>query len=295
MDKKGPRLNRASVGESQTDYTSLDAWDAGEQGAGFDCNVAVLSRDKSLELKDFLERAGEFITVPTLFISETGQRLAYAVAGEVEDLGLSRVEAQGSEAAPSQIDEAIEEFISERFGTSDSEIHAEVRTVMRLLARKVAEGCLPLSGVEWRDLERILAEVFEGLGFSVVLTPPSKDGGKDLVLTCKVSSERWTYVVEVKHWNSGKRVGDKVVMDLTEVVCRGSRAGGLILSTSGFSGSGFRALAEVEQMKVFGRTDDAVMTLCRLHSSQERSMIAASDVWQWLTDGAGTRSLPLVE
>jgi hypothetical protein len=40
-----------------------------------------------------------------------------------------------------------------------------------------------LDHLEWRDLERMMARVMEGLGFKVTLTPPSKDGGKDLILT----------------------------------------------------------------------------------------------------------------
>jgi sulfur transfer protein SufE len=39
-----------------------------------------------------------------------------------------------------------------------------------------------LEELEWHDLERTVADIFDGLGFLVTLTPPRKDGGKDIIL-----------------------------------------------------------------------------------------------------------------
>ena len=63
-------------------------------------------------------------------------------------------------------------------------IGAEVREILRVVSRKfatlIAQDPRALDELEWRDIERTIAEVFDGLGFSVTLTPPSKDGGKDV-------------------------------------------------------------------------------------------------------------------
>lgn len=61
-----------------------------------------------------------------------------------------------------------------------------------------------LATVEWRDLERLLREVFEGIGFHVILTRPSKDGGFDLELTATERGQKQVYLVEVKHWSEQK-------------------------------------------------------------------------------------------
>jgi HJR/Mrr/RecB family endonuclease len=71
----------------------------------------------------------------------------------------------------------------------------------------IAQNPRALDEIEWRDIERTIAEVFDGLGFLARLTPPSKDGGKDVVLECTVSGQRAEYLVEIKHWRAGSRVG----------------------------------------------------------------------------------------
>ena len=78
-----------------------------------------------------------------------------------------------------------------------------VQFLSRTLARLIARNSRALDEIEWRDLERLLAEVFEELGFDVELTPSSKDGGKDLVLSCLICGHGRKYFVEVKHWRSG--------------------------------------------------------------------------------------------
>jgi hypothetical protein len=46
----------------------------------------------------------------------------------------------------------------------------------------LAENPEQLDTVEWRDLERIMRETFEGLGFDTFLTRSTKDGSFDLQL-----------------------------------------------------------------------------------------------------------------
>src|SRR5215213_2504038 len=63
-----------------------------------------------------------------------------------------------------------------------TEIQRILEVVSRRFAELVAKNPRRLDELEWRDLERMLAEVFNGIGFSVELTPGSKDGGKDIIL-----------------------------------------------------------------------------------------------------------------
>ncbi|WP_052249842.1 hypothetical protein [Tateyamaria sp. ANG-S1] len=48
----------------------------------------------------------------------------------------------------------------------------------RQLAMLVARYARALACIEWRDMERLMAEVFESLGFAAALTPPSKMGAR---------------------------------------------------------------------------------------------------------------------
>ena len=57
-----------------------------------------------------------------------------------------------------------------------------IREAMRALASRLAHHPDELKIVEWRDLERILREIFKQIGFETGLTRSGKDGGFDLEL-----------------------------------------------------------------------------------------------------------------
>lgn len=89
--------------------------------------------------------------------------------------------------------------------------------------------------VEWRDLEKILAETFTVFSFDVTLTRASKDGGFDIYLTGMADGKKSTYIVEVKHWTV-KKVGKEELRKLFSVSVMDS-ASGIFISTSGFNNS----------------------------------------------------------
>ena len=95
-----------------------------------------------------------------------------------------------------------------------------------------------------------MARVMEGLGFRVTLTPPSKDGGKDLILVCTVANHEESFIIELKHWRAGKRVGGKAVSDFLQVVVAENRSGGLFLSTSGYADDTFEGLTEITRQRL---------------------------------------------
>ena len=77
---------------------------------------------------------------------------------------------------------------------SHSKIVAAITNLSKQLARLIAHDPKGLDDLEWRDMERMLAAVFQGLGFDVTLTPSSKDGGKDLILEFIVKGEQHSYI-----------------------------------------------------------------------------------------------------
>ena len=103
--------------------------------------------------------------------------------------------------------------------------------VSRKFARLIAQDPRALDELEWRDIERTIAEVFDGLGFSVTLTPPSKDGGKDVVYYMHGPRTMCGLHREIKHWRSGSRVGGHALRNFLNVIVRESRQGGVFLST----------------------------------------------------------------
>jgi len=125
-----------------------------------------------------------------------------------------------------------------------------IRSISHEFAQLVASDAEALDHLEWRDLERLMARVMEGIGFDVTLTPPSKDGGKDLVLSCVVSNRQETFAVEIKHWRTGKKVGGQAVTDFLQVVIEEKRTAGLLLSTSGYSPDASQGLTEISRQRL---------------------------------------------
>lgn len=148
----------------------------------------------------------------------------------------------------------------------------------RLIKAIVADPDM-LDRLEWRELERLIAEAFGGLGFSVKLTPPSKDGGKDVILQARVRGEEKTYYVEVKHWKH-KRVGEGMISDFFDVIVQDNIHGGLLLSTSGYSVGVRLARTEVERTRLRLGTREKVVGLCRCYEKSAAGVWSPPDLVQ---------------
>lgn len=155
--------------------------------------------------------------------------------------------------------------IRNRFETeSDSkDIEVLIYNLSTKFAKIIANNPDQLYKLEWRDIERMMAAIFDGLGFDVTLTPPSKDGGKDLILECLVENKYKSYIVEIKHWKAGSRVGYKAIKEFINVVVNEKRESGLYLSTSGYCSNAFESLTEVERKLVNYGGKDKIISLCK--------------------------------
>ena len=166
---------------------------------------------------------------------------------------------------------------ADRLEVDQEGLGAEVREILRVVSRRfailIAENPRVLDELEWRDIERTIAEVFEGLGFAVTLTPPSKDGGKDVLLECTVRGQRAEYVVEIKHWRSGSKVGGGALRSFLNVIVRESRQGGLFLSTYGYCDNAFEQLSTIDRQRLRFGSEQEVVALCRTYVK------AASGLW----------------
>ena len=134
-----------------------------------------------------------------------------------------------------------------------------------------------LANMEWRDMERMLASVFEGLGFRVELTAPSKDGGKDIILECSISGANQSYLVEVKHWRSKQKVDQSYVSHFVDVVANERRHGGLYLATYGYCHDAFEALTEIERSRIYAGDEEKVVSLCRTFVKAESGFMVCTN------------------
>jgi restriction system protein len=141
-----------------------------------------------------------------------------------------------------------------------------IEQILKLSSQRFAEEIVKNPGelmtLEWRDLERMVAELFEGLSFKVTLTPSSKDGGKDIILECNNRGTDESYIVEIKHWRSQQRVGGDSIREFLSVICSEKRKSGLFLSTYGFTDNAFEGLTEIDRKVVRFGNESKILNIC---------------------------------
>lgn len=140
-----------------------------------------------------------------------------------------------------------------------------VKKAMAELVKAVAKSPTQLATVEWRDLERVLGQAFEGLGFDTKVTRPARDGGFDIELSCTHEGATRRFLVEVKHWmGCGNRPSRKIVEAFLDVIARDVGVErGLLLSTSGFTATAAQRRSAVEHKKVALGGHEKVIAICQ--------------------------------
>jgi Restriction endonuclease/RAMP superfamily len=133
--------------------------------------------------------------------------------------------------------------------------------------------------LEWRDIERLMALVYEEIGFSVSLTKASQDGGKDLVMYClsgpsSHGRKPLKYYVELKHWKKGTRVGTEPVNKLLQISVRDGASGSIFLSTSGFTANVGKDLTS--RQNPFLGDLSTIHTLCRFYVASRNNELFSS-------------------
>ena len=104
---------------------------------------------------------------------------------------------------------------------------------------------------EWHRLgsrvfEEVLAEMWRGMGWETILTPPSGDGGLDLRAIKSDGGICLCYLIEAKAYAPGRPVGIDIVKTLYGVVERERASHGILATTSSFTRG---AVSEAKALK----------------------------------------------
>ena len=154
------------------------------------------------------------------------------------------------------------EWQREQAPVAETEIEIVVRTLAESLCDLIARHPHALDGIEWRDLERVVAVALRELGFWVELTPSAKDGGKDIIARCTVAKAHKVYYVEIKHWKKD-RPGAAHISHFIEVNSLNQTDGGLFLSSSGYTDWAHARVGEVFRHKVRLGDRNKIIALCQ--------------------------------
>ena len=115
------------------------------------------------------------------------------------------------------------------------EFAVELEEVSNELLTYLARKPEDLRIINPRKFEEVLAEIFKNQGYEVELTPPSRDGGRDLMLVQKASIGSILTLVECKRYSETNKVGVGVVRSLYGVVESERATNGLVATTSYFT------------------------------------------------------------
>jgi len=84
-----------------------------------------------------------------------------------------------------------------------------------------------------RELEVLVAALYKKMKYEVSLTPPKRDGGRDVVATSKKAGRSEHVLIEVKHHK--KPIGVKIARELLGVVSSEKANKGIIVCTSKYT------------------------------------------------------------
>lgn len=152
-------------------------------------------------------------------------------------------------------------------------VHLQIAFFVKQLSNNLAliiakNGEKALETIEWRQLEHIIAEIFIGMGFDAALTPPSKDGGKDVV----IHHQGKDYLIEIKHWKAPNKVGSSYLSDFLHVIAKEKGHGGLYLSTSGYCSNAFESLKTIDRIKVSYQGAPKIVALAQTYSKVQSGL-----------------------
>ncbi len=94
-----------------------------------------------------------------------------------------------------------------------------------------------------RKFEELVAAMFESKGYEVTLTPPSKDGGRDVIAIHRSGLGTAMVITECKRYAEDKKVGVAIVRGLYGVVEEQRATRGIVATTSFFT-KGAKAFRE---------------------------------------------------
>lgn len=128
--------------------------------------------------------------------------------------------------------------IVDKYGNKIDEIDSPTKIIVTeindQLLYELAKKPELLHNLSSYDFERVIARIFEKQGFSIEITPKTRDGGKDIFIA-KQGFASFLFYVECKKYAPNKPVGIDIIQRLYGVISAEKANGGFIATTSHFT------------------------------------------------------------
>jgi len=119
--------------------------------------------------------------------------------------------------------------------TSNHEIIRDITVVNTKLLDKINFDPKLMYSLSPRQFEEFVAELFEKDGYSVTLTPQTRDGGKDLFIAESKLIGNFIYYIECKKYSPNYPVGVRAIRELHGAVSADKATAGIVVTSSYFS------------------------------------------------------------
>ncbi|MBA7564647.1 hypothetical protein ES708_06310 [subsurface metagenome] len=114
-------------------------------------------------------------------------------------------------------------------------IVSDIVTVSDEFLKKIHDDPKLLYELSPRRFEELVAEILKRLGYAVILTPASKDGGKDIYAAKQDQLGTFLYIVECKKHSPDHPIGVALVRQLNGVIQAEQATVGILATTSFFT------------------------------------------------------------
>lgn len=174
-------------------------------------------------------------------VCSCGNRVSFQISGFEYPVGafnFERSEVRGGEFEEEPHMGVI--YYADDFDLSVAELeYAKIHS----LILQISEDKDMLYSVTFREFEKVVERVFNDSGFETVLTPATRDGGKDIIATKYVMGKPVVFYIECKKYGRGEKVGVAAVRSLYGVQTDDKVNKAVLVTTSRFT-TGAKAFAE---------------------------------------------------
>lgn len=181
-------------------------------------------------------RGTEFALVDNscvLFVSPDAER-DVVMSDEVDDVAVRRAEFDRLWATCFR----AEKLYYDRSRTtrdSDHAVSVESKRAWQRYVEMISKRPELMRHMQPRVFEELVAELLRSQGLQVMLTPRSRDGGRDILARLATPLGEHVYLVECKRFDARKPVGVSLVRQLYGVVELEGATAGVLVTTSSFT------------------------------------------------------------
>jgi GNAT superfamily N-acetyltransferase len=112
------------------------------------------------------------------------------------------------------------------------------------LIAKIGENPEKLDTLQPRLFEELIARLLQSQGMDVELSPPTRDGGADILGTSRTGVGKFSFAVQCKQLSHPSKIGVGEVRELLGVVYESHMNKGIIITTSNFTNDALKMIEE---------------------------------------------------